>query len=235
MVAINKILLPECTSEGCGGEIGTCTDRRVHRRNAEDRVPTTRNRRQAQPLVNNLYQGMTLDAVTGLYDERNRDYSPSLGRWMEQDPAQYINGANTYQMDLGGPEGAVDPAGTDEISVSYNLTPDWLKAVATDLEKIREIDNEIGGVEKYIPGVTGFFELKRSAFDVEATIKGSADAEHGTLCSASLELDLEVANIGLKFGLQGSADLITGRVGLSFDGSLNVEIRASYSPAKKWD
>ena len=32
-----------------------------------------------QPLVNNLYQGMTLDAVTGLYYEPNRDYSPSLG------------------------------------------------------------------------------------------------------------------------------------------------------------
>ncbi|MGC8561464.1 MAG: hypothetical protein ACP5O1_12405, partial [Phycisphaerae bacterium] len=32
-----------------------------------------------QPLVDNLYQGMTLDAVTGLYDDRARDYSPSLG------------------------------------------------------------------------------------------------------------------------------------------------------------
>ncbi len=33
-----------------------------------------------QPLVNNLYQGMTLDAVTGLYYERYRDDSPTLGR-----------------------------------------------------------------------------------------------------------------------------------------------------------
>jgi RHS repeat-associated protein len=61
-----------------------------------------------QPLVNNLYQGMTLDAVTGLYYERNRDYSPSLGRWMEQDPAQYINGANTYQFVDSSPVGNVD-------------------------------------------------------------------------------------------------------------------------------
>ena len=38
-----------------------------------------------------------LDAVTGRYDERARDYSPSIGRWMEQDPAQCINDANTYQ------------------------------------------------------------------------------------------------------------------------------------------
>jgi len=38
--------------------------------------------------------GMTLDPVTGLYCARNRSYSPSLGRWINQDPAGYINGAN---------------------------------------------------------------------------------------------------------------------------------------------
>jgi len=64
-----------------------------------------------QPLVNNLYQGMTLDAVTGLYYERYRDYSPTLGRWMEQDPAQYINGANTYQFVESNPVDRVDPTG----------------------------------------------------------------------------------------------------------------------------
>ena len=64
MVAINKILLPECTGEGCGGETGTCPDSRVHHRSAESRVPTTPSRCRTQPLVNNLYQGMTLDGVT---------------------------------------------------------------------------------------------------------------------------------------------------------------------------
>ena len=67
--------------------------------------------RPTQPLVNNLYQGMTLDAVAGLCYERNRDYSPSLGRWMEQDPAQYINGANTYQFVDSSPVGMVDAWG----------------------------------------------------------------------------------------------------------------------------
>ncbi|MGC9260099.1 MAG: hypothetical protein ACP5I8_08495 [Phycisphaerae bacterium] len=38
-----------------------------------------------QPMVNNLYLGMTLDSVTGLYYERNRNYSPSLGIWISQD------------------------------------------------------------------------------------------------------------------------------------------------------
>ena len=50
MVAINKILLPECTGGGCGGDSDICTDSRVHRRNAENRVPATRNHRRTQPL-----------------------------------------------------------------------------------------------------------------------------------------------------------------------------------------
>ena len=64
-----------------------------------------------QPVVQNLYQGMQLDAVTGLYYARNRNYSPSLGRWISQDPAGYINGANTYQFVMSNPVGNVDPSG----------------------------------------------------------------------------------------------------------------------------
>ncbi len=43
---------------------------------------------------------------------RNRNYSPSLGRWINQDPAGYINGANTYQFVMSNPVNAVDPEGT---------------------------------------------------------------------------------------------------------------------------
>ena len=47
MVAINGILLSECTGEECGGDDDTCTDSRVHQRNAENRAPATRNHRGA--------------------------------------------------------------------------------------------------------------------------------------------------------------------------------------------
>ncbi len=83
MVAINKIPLPENTGEGCGGVTGACPYSRVHRRNADNRAPTNRNHRRAV----------------------------ILGRWMEQDPAQYINGANTYQFVDASPVGNVDAEG----------------------------------------------------------------------------------------------------------------------------
>ena len=111
MVAINRILLPECAGEECGGDSGTRRDSRVHHRNAENRAPVTRNHCLTQPLVNNLYQGMTLDAVTGLYYERFRNYSPTLGTWTSQDPLGYINGADTYQFVNSSPVGNVDPWG----------------------------------------------------------------------------------------------------------------------------
>ena len=66
-----------------------------------------------QPMVDNLYQGMTVDSATGLYYARNRNYSPTLGRWINQDPAGYINGANTYQFVMSNPVNRMDPSGLD--------------------------------------------------------------------------------------------------------------------------
>ncbi len=83
MVAINKILLPECTSEGCGGETGVRTDSRAHRRNAENRVPATRNRRS----------------------------TVALNRWLTRDPIGYRGGINLYGYVNSSPVGNVDAGG----------------------------------------------------------------------------------------------------------------------------
>ncbi len=58
-----------------------------------------------------MHQGGRQDPITGLYDFRHRDYSPTLGNWVEQDPAGYVNGANGYQFVLSSPASGVDSAG----------------------------------------------------------------------------------------------------------------------------
>jgi RHS repeat-associated protein len=59
-----------------------------------------------------LHQGGRLDSTTGLYNFRNRDYSPTLGRWMEQDPIGYGAGdSNLYGFEAGDPTGQSDPFG----------------------------------------------------------------------------------------------------------------------------
>ena len=57
------------------------------------------------------YQAGKYDGLSGLYNFRNRDYSPSLGRWLEADPAGYVQGANLYEANLGAPISHVDPYG----------------------------------------------------------------------------------------------------------------------------
>ena len=75
------------------------------------------------PDVLNLYQGMQYDRVTGLYYDHNRNYSPSLGTWTSQDPAGYINGANTYQFVMSNPVGRVDPSGYEVLTTGDGDLP----------------------------------------------------------------------------------------------------------------
>jgi RHS repeat-associated protein len=59
-----------------------------------------------------LFQGMR---VLGgyIYLSQSRLYDVKLGRWISQDPAQYINGSNEYQAELSNPISLADPTGLD--------------------------------------------------------------------------------------------------------------------------
>jgi RHS repeat-associated protein len=53
-----------------------------------------------------------LKIVINFTSERNRMYSPTLGRWMQMDPAGYVDGLNAYQEERSSPVATLDPAGT---------------------------------------------------------------------------------------------------------------------------
>jgi RHS repeat-associated protein len=93
MVAINEILLRECTGEGCGGDNDICTDSLVHHRKAENRAPVTRNRRSA----------------------------PLLGRWVTRDPIWYRGGTDLYRYAKRSPAGGTDALGLAFVSPGYPL------------------------------------------------------------------------------------------------------------------
>jgi len=61
------------------------------------------------------FQGGRLDPLTGLINFRNRDLNPTLGVWMEQDPAGYVNGANMYEFVDDSPTFYSDPDGLDAV------------------------------------------------------------------------------------------------------------------------
>ena len=57
-------------------------------------------------------QGQGPDFETLTFHSRNRAYLTGLGRFAQEDPSQYVNGANTIQFAESNPISAVDPTGT---------------------------------------------------------------------------------------------------------------------------
>jgi RHS repeat-associated protein len=57
------------------------------------------------------YTGQRLDPSTGLYNYQARDYSPTLGRFLQPDPAGVDQGLNLYEYARNDPGDAADPLG----------------------------------------------------------------------------------------------------------------------------
>ncbi len=60
-----------------------------------------------------LWTAQRYDAAVGLYHFLFRTYSPTLGRWMQRDPAGYVDGVSLYEYVKSKPIGLVDPFGLD--------------------------------------------------------------------------------------------------------------------------
>jgi RHS repeat-associated protein len=71
-----------------------------------------------------LHQGGRYDGATGVYDFRNREYSPTLGRWMQVDPLGFGAGdSNLYRYVGNSPTNATDPSGLADKPGKPSLPP----------------------------------------------------------------------------------------------------------------
>jgi RHS repeat-associated protein len=61
---------------------------------------------------------------------RNRDYSMSLGRWMQKDPAGFVDGMSLYQYAGNAPAARVDPLGLQD---QPTATPAKLRRIGIDV------------------------------------------------------------------------------------------------------
>jgi RHS repeat-associated protein len=95
----------------------------------------------------NFFQGARYDSTTGLFNFRNREYSPTLGRWIQNDPLGYAAGdSNTYRALGNAPAGVRDPLGLraemasgDDNAMQSCFPAGTLVSTETGLRPIQEI------------------------------------------------------------------------------------------------
>jgi RHS repeat-associated protein len=80
------------------------------------------------------YCGYMFNDESGLYTVRFRTYSPTLGRWLERDPAGYVDGASLYQYARADPIRRFDPLGlqTDGVDIKFQH---WMRAREREREE----------------------------------------------------------------------------------------------------
>jgi len=69
---------------------------------------------------NVLFAGYQYDAESGMYHVRRRSYHPMLGRWVQRDPLDYIDGAHVYEYVRSSPTFTTDPTGRSCADVRAN-------------------------------------------------------------------------------------------------------------------
>jgi len=69
-----------------------------------------------------LYCGYRWDGETGLYHVRHRVYHATLARWVQRDPAGYVDGMGLYEYAGSNSIRSTDPSG--KVKVKWEETPD---------------------------------------------------------------------------------------------------------------
>jgi RHS repeat-associated protein len=89
-----------------------------------------------------LFTGRQLDPESGIYFYRARYYDPIKGRFLQRDPADYLDGMNLYEYVRGRPTFATDPTGLQE---KCCIEKDKLNAPAEPTGKKVKIDKGANG------------------------------------------------------------------------------------------
>jgi RHS repeat-associated protein len=72
-----------------------------------------------------FFQGRVRDRYLGLYNFRNRYYSPGLGRFVQVDPIREAGGLNLYRFVANNPVSLSDPDGRSIIVIVIGVAALW--------------------------------------------------------------------------------------------------------------
>ncbi|MEA1673717.1 RHS repeat-associated core domain-containing protein [Nitrospirillum sp. BR 11163] len=101
------------------------------------------------------YAGMRYDEI-GLYVTPNRTYVPGIGRWLQMDPAGFVDGLNRYAYVGDDPLGRFDPSGlqaivmTPEGPMPLPVAPQGMPGAVDARQTVVAIDNALSKFGKWI-------------------------------------------------------------------------------------
>ena len=115
------------------------------------------------------FQGGFADASTGLILFQRRHYSPTLGRWLQQDPAGYVDGANLYQFVGSNPLAMVDPFG-----LAGAVASDPSTVVAIEIQNAGGMPPVMQQLASAVALIDGTLSLAGVDFSVTGTVNDVA-------------------------------------------------------------
>ena len=110
-----------------------------------------------------MFTGREYDAETGLYYYRARYYSPDIGRFLQVDPFDYMDGSNVYKYVRNNPINLADPWGykpedkyqMQDDAGSEALKDAYLPSVSRDREYGGYVYKNSDGTYSYTPPKEG--------------------------------------------------------------------------------
>lgn len=154
------------------------------------------------------FQGLAANTSTGLYDARNRDYSPTLGRFIEPDPIGFQAGDNNFYRFVGnGPVGRNDPSGLAPgfwSNYFYYLTRP--RAMDDDLETGFYVSFGVAGVAGGAAGGVAIYGVPSAA-----TLAGIGTAVGREILDEAVDQGVSYVTDGKVDGLpMSAADIAEG-------------------------
>jgi RHS repeat-associated protein len=180
-----------------------------------------------------IFCGYRFDSESDLYYVRNRSYNAALGRWLQRDLIGFSGGINLYGYVGGGPISGADATGMRKVSINIGI-PGEFDALVSAFEKLAKDLKELEKPFHYLPGVHPYFNFIPWRWEKSPELKGEADFEGLTLCSASVEA-IGGGSVGAQGGVSANTELVTGKIGLVLKLAFEFGVTAEYKYKKGWN